>query len=366
MNLRDELRKRFTAPPPEVAEPARKLEAALEEAQRAKSQLAEVRAELAEAQRVKFRMVEEQAQLQAQLAAVQTQLAEAQAYIAELKRQLFGSKAEPLSAEQEEQLEQLARDLQEQAQRPGADSTPVLEEEEKEKRESKRRSRPARHPVPETLETETVTLQPASTVCPHCGQEQHRIGEEVTEEFEYRPAKLIRRRTVRPKYACRCVESSVVIAPLPPRLIPQSKLGLGLAVQLLLTRFDDHLSFNRLEQIFRERHGVEIPRQQMVQWVEHIAGWLQPIYNAMWQEMKVGNYLQIDETPVKVLNRDVSGKTARGYLWFYAVPKEDVILEFCSSRGQEAPREKLTGFKRALSSSQLPTCGTGTRWFRRK
>jgi transposase len=350
MNLRDELRKRFTAPPPEVAEPARKLDAALEEAQRAKSQLAEVRAELAEAQRVKFRMVEEQAQLQSQLAAVQAQLAEAQAYIAELKRQLFGSKAEPLSAEQEAQLEQLAQDLQEQAQRPGADSTPALEEEEQGKRKSKRRSRPARHPVPETLETETVTLQPESTVCSHCGQEQHRIGEEVTEEFEYRPAKLIRRRTVRPKYACRCVESSVVIAPLPPRLIPQSKLGLGLAVQLLLTRFDDHLSFNRLEQIFRERHGVEIPRQQMVQWVEHIAGWLQPIYNAMWQEMKVGNYLQIDETPVKVLDRDVSGKTARGYLWFYAVPKEDVILEFCSSRGQEAPREKLAGFQGTIQT----------------
>ena len=199
MNLRDELRKRFTAPPPEVAEPARKLEAALEEAQRAKSQLAEVQAELAEAQRVKFRLVEEQPQLQALLAAVQAQLAEAQAYIAELKRQLFGSKAEPLSAEQEAQLQQLAKDLQEQAQRPGADSTPVLEEEKKEKRESKRRSRPARHPVPETLETETVTLQPESTVCPHCGQEQHRIGEEVTEEFEYRPAKLIRRRTVRPE-----------------------------------------------------------------------------------------------------------------------------------------------------------------------
>lgn len=350
MNLGNELRKRFTEQPPEAAEPAGGLEAALEEAQRAKAQLAEVQKQLEQAQRVNFRMIEEQAQLQAQLAAVQAQLAEARAYIAELKRQLFGSKAEPLSAEQAAQLEQLANDLQEQAQRPGADSTSVLEEEEQEKRESKRRSRPARHPLPETLETETVTLEPESTVCPHCERELHRIGEVVTEEFEYIPAKLIRRRTVRPKYACRCLESSVVIAPLPPRLLPQSKLGLGLAVQILLTRFDDHLSFYRLEQIFRERHGVEIPRQQMVQWVEHMAGWLQPIYDAMWQEMQVGNYLQIDETPVKVLDRDVSGKTARGYLWFYAAPKGDVILEFCSSRGQEGPREKLAGFQGTIQT----------------
>ena len=52
--------------------------------------------------------------------------------------------------------------------------------------------------------------------------------------------------------------------PLPPRLIPQSKLGLGLAVFIVLARFDDHLSYYRLEQQFRERHLVDIPRQQMV------------------------------------------------------------------------------------------------------
>jgi transposase len=350
MNLRDELRKRFTEQPPEVAEPARELEAALEEAQRAKAQLAEVQKQLEQEQRAKCQLAEA-------LMEVQVQLAEAQAYIAELKRQLFGSKAEPLSAEQEAQLEQLANDAQEQAQRPAPDSLQVLEEEEQGKKERRKSKRPSRHPLPPTLETETVTLEPESTHCRHCGQEQHRIGEEVTEEFEYIPAKLIRRRTVRPKYACRCEESTVVIAPMPPRLIPQSKLGLGLAVQILLTRFDDHLSFYRLEHIFRERHGVEIPRQQMVQWVEHIAGWLQPIYDAMWQEMQVGKYLQIDETPVKVLDHDVSGKTARGYLWFYAVPKEDVILEFCSSRGQEAPRKKLAGFQGTIQTDAYEVYG---------
>jgi len=75
----------------------------------------------------------------------------------------------------------------------------------------------------------------------------------------------------------------------------------------------------------------------MVQWIEHIAGWLKPIYEAMWQETKAGNYLQIDETPVKVLDRDVSGKTARGYLWFYAVPREDVIWSFAAVAARTPP-----------------------------
>ena len=343
MHLHDEIRKRFSAQPPGTAESAGNLEAALKEARRAKAQLAEVQKQLEQEQRAKCQLAEA-------LMEVQVQLAEAKAYIAELKRQLFGSKGEPLSAEQEAQLEQLADDAQEQAKSPASASLEVLEEEEQAKKERRKSKRPSRHPLPPTMETETVTLEPESTHCPHCGQEQHRIGEEVTEEFEYIPAKLIRRRIVRPKYACRCVESSVVIASLPPRLIPQSKLGLGLAVYILLTRFDDHLAFYRLEQIFRERHGVEIPRQQMVQWVEHIAGWLKPVYDAMWQAMKAGNYLQIDETPVKVLDREVSGKTARGYLWFYSVPKEDVILEFCTSRGQQVPREKLGGFQGTIQT----------------
>ncbi len=277
---------------------------------------------------------------------LKAQLAEAQAQVVELRRQLFGSKAEKLSPDEQAQMGELASDLQQEAQHPPPLSREVLEEERRDQRRRRAERRPVRHPVPPVLETETVTLEPAAEqkLCPHCGHEKQRIGEEVTEETDLIPAKLIRRRTVRPKYACRCGEAGVVIAPLPPRLIPQSKLGLGLAVHLLLARYDDHLAFYTLERIFRERHAVEIPRQQMVQWVEHIASWLKPVYDAMWQEMKATGYLQIDETPVKVLDPEVKGKAAQGYLWFYAVPRGDVILEFSRSRGQQVPRQRLEGF----------------------
>jgi transposase len=57
-----------------------------------------------------------------------------------------------------------------------------------------------------------------------------------------------------------------------------------------------------------------------------------------------GGYLQVDETPVKVLDPDVQGKAARGYLWFYAVPGGDVILEFDPSRGLEPVHKQLEGF----------------------
>ncbi len=82
----------------------------------------------------------------------------------------------------------------------------------------------------------------------------------------------------------------------------------------------------------------------MVQWVEQIASWLQPAYDAMWRQMLAGGYLQVDETPVRVLDPDVEGKAARGYLWFYAVPRGDVILDFDRSRALKVVQQRLQDF----------------------
>jgi hypothetical protein len=82
----------------------------------------------------------------------------------------------------------------------------------------------------------------------------------------------------------------------------------------------------------------------LVQWVEHIVNWLRPLYDTMWKAMLAGGYLQIDETPVKVLDPEVQGKSARRYLWFYAVPGGDVVLEFDPSRGLEPARRRLKDF----------------------
>ena len=274
------------------------------------------------------------------LAETRAALDDARAVIADLRRQLFGVKADRLTPEQEAQMLALQQDVVEAVERPGAVSDEVLADE---RRGGPRRRRPP-HGLPVAIETETITLEPAATTCPCCGEPLRRIGEEVTEETDLIPAKLIRRRIVRPKYACRCGEAGVAIALLPPRLIPQSSLGLGLAVHILLTRYDDHLSFYRLEQQFAERHGVRVPRQQMVQWVEHLAGWLRPIYDAMWRDALASGYLQVDETPVRVLDPDVTGKAPRGYLWFYAAPRGDVLLDFDRRRSLAPVQHRLQGF----------------------
>jgi transposase len=300
---------------------------------------------------------ENNARLQAELAlkaGVEAQLQEALLELAELKRQLFGERSDRLTPQEEAQMAEVAADLQEEAAQESPVSDEVLADQDEQESENDRppkdaprgrRPRRRRHPLPEHLERQTVVIEPAGLApCEHCGQPLQGIGQEVSEELEYVPAKVIVRRTVRPKYACRCGGGGVQVAPLPARLVPQSKLGLGLAVYLLLARFDDHVAYYTLERIFRERHDVVVPRQQMVQWVEQIAFLLQPLCKRMFERMKLGGYLQVDETPVKVMDPEVKGKCARGYLWFYAVPGGDVYLDFQGTRGRDAPHAQLTGF----------------------
>ena len=84
--------------------------------------------------------------LETQLQETQEKLAEARAFIAELQRRLFGPKAEKLSSEQEQQLEQLACDLQEEARKPPSVIRQVLEEEQRARRKPRPRRNPCRWP----------------------------------------------------------------------------------------------------------------------------------------------------------------------------------------------------------------------------
>ena len=105
-----------------------------------------------------------------------------------------------------------------------------------------------------------------------------------------------------------------------------------------------------MERNFLERFGAVIARQQMVQWVEKVAHLLLAIYWLIGEDLSAGDYLQIDESPVKVLDPEVKGKAAQSYLWFYSRPGGDVFLEFHQSRGRDAPRERLRSFRGTMQT----------------
>jgi len=206
-------------------------------------------------------------------------------------------------------------------------------------------ARPARQPLPANLETERVVLEPAEV------QQQpegwRKLGEEVTEELDWKPAKFIQRLYIRPKYAN---AERIVIAPLPARLIEKGLPGAGLLTQVIVGKYEDHLPLYRQAKIYRERHGVNLSRQTLCGWVEAAADWLAPIYREMKAALGARDYLQADETPIRYLDPDVKGKSQQGWLWTYSQPMGDVVFEWHISRSREGPREFLKSFRGKLQT----------------
>jgi transposase len=206
-------------------------------------------------------------------------------------------------------------------------------------------ARPARQPLPAHLETERVVLEPVEVRQQPAGW--RKLGEEVTEELDWKPAQFIKRLYIRPKYAN---AERIVIAPLPARLIEKGLPGAALLAQVLISKYEDHLPLYRQEKIYDQRHGVKLSRQTMCGWVDAGADWLTPIYREMKAGLLAGSYLQADETPIRYLDPDVKGKSQQGWLWTYSQPEGDVVFEWNVSRSREGPREFLKNFKGKLQT----------------
>ena len=84
---------------------------------------------------------------------------------------------------------------------------------------------------------------------------------------------------------------------------------------MLTSKYADHLPLNRLEGIFA-RHGVELSRSTLCDWVAAGAKLLAPLVEAMKQQVLASRKIHTDDTTVPVLdkNREV---TRTGRLWVY-------------------------------------------------
>jgi hypothetical protein len=90
-------------------------------------------------------------------------------------------------------------------------------------------------------EREVLDLTEAEKACPCCGEVRVRIGADVSERLDYRPACLFVRVLERPTYLCRRCERQgdniqAAQAPLPPEPIPRGTAGAGLLVHVLVSK----------------------------------------------------------------------------------------------------------------------------------
>ena len=260
----------------------------------------------------------------------------------QLKRLVFGSRHErfvPAVAH-----EQLALELAvEKVETPAATSVETIAYTRK-KKEATEKIPTGRMKLPAHLPREQVILAPQQDV-----SGMKKIGEEITEELERIPGKLFVRQYVRPKYA-KPQGEGVVIADLPARPIDKGIAGPGLLAQIVIDKYTDHLPIHRQLQRF-EREGIRLSSSTLTGWISGTCALLEPLYDTLKKEILSTQYLQADETPIKVLDRDKKGTTHRGYHWVYHAPEERLVLfDYREGRGREGPTEVLKDFRGYLQA----------------
>lgn len=187
--------------------------------------------------------------------------------------------------------------------------------------------------------------------CPCCGKMRHVIGQEVSEQLDYVPAKLTVIEHVRLKYACKSCEQEaaesgpqIITAEKPLSPIEKGLAAPGLLSYLIVSKYGDHLPLYRLERIL-DRHGIEIARSTMCDWMAQCADVLRPLYDLMATRVLQSKVIHTDDTPVDVLDRKLK-QTRTGRFWVYLGDPDhpDTLFTYTASRSRDGPMQFLKGW----------------------
>ncbi|MFC6194115.1 IS66 family transposase [Dyadobacter subterraneus] len=192
--------------------------------------------------------------------------------------------------------------------------------------------------LPENLRREIIIIEPTEDVT-GCTI----IGEEVTEVLDLIPAEFFVKRYIRYKYA-RANGEGIITASLPDRVIEKGIPSEAVIAQMVVDKYVFGLPLHRQIDKYR-RLGVNVPASTASDWI--IKGWqhLTPLWELLKLLVLNQRYLQADESPLKVLDRDHKNGIHQGYMWIYNAPCDKLTLfDYRRGRDQSGPKQMLEGY----------------------
>ena len=175
-------------------------------------------------------------------------------------------------------------------------------------------------------QVEIVELPPEQRCCAACGQPYAQRAEtEDSEQLEievraYR--RLIRRRRYQPQ--CRCRGPwNIVTAPPPPKLIPKSRLGISIWVEILLDKFASQRPLERLLEQWR-LVGLDVAAGTVTGGLRQLAPLFEPLYEALRARQQQGDFWQSDDTRWQVFEEQ-EGKIGHQW-WLWVFLSDDTVV----------------------------------------
>lgn len=187
-------------------------------------------------------------------------------------------------------------------------------------------------------------------VCSADGTALTRIGEEISEQLDYQPAKVRVIRNIRPKYACPCCKAGVAIAPVPAQLLAKSLATPSLLAHITTAKFVDGTPLYRQESQFA-RLGLPLGRATMAGWMIKLGGsHVVPLVNLLHELMLEDPLIHCDETRLQVLKSN-KAPTADHWIWVRASGppgRRIVLFDYDASRAGAVPKRLLEGYRGIL------------------
>ena len=189
--------------------------------------------------------------------------------------------------------------------------------------------------------------------CQTCTHALHLIKKTSTKQLEIIPVRYCVVEHVQYTYGCRHC-NRVVTPTKPPPPIPKAMAGASLLADVVINKYQFHQPLYRQSKQMKNDHLI-IPDNTLGNWMVNIGKALKPLYDAMWCILKQ-RYLQVDETPVKILEPN-----KQGYLWTYYAPYSRnpstvrdpgglIVFELSETRAGKVANDRLQPFNGLLQT----------------
>ena len=142
-------------------------------------------------------------------------------------------------------------------------------------------------------------------------------------------------------------QRTVVAAERPAHPLGKSVASIALLSYIIIAKYCDGLPLYRLEGILK-RYGGSINRSTMAGWLIRLSWQFQPVVNLLREVQLTADYLQGDETRLKVLKEHGMDPTGHKWIWVLrgGPPDKPVVLfHYDKSREGSVAAELLDGFE---------------------
>lgn len=195
---------------------------------------------------------------------------------------------------------------------------------------------------PKLLEVEVPhDLDEPDKVCPSCGGGlKEWAGQfEESEEVDVVERRFVLKKHKQKKYRCDC-GGCVETAPGPERLFAGARYSPGVAIEIAVMKYVDHMPLERQVRIFA-REGLTVTSQTLWDYLERMARLVEPAYDRLRAYVLVQPVVGADETWWRVMGKGHESK--RWHAWAASTASALFFL-IEDSRSTEAARQLLGGY----------------------